>query len=330
MSALFVVGLAQLIVALGLSAWNGATLTRIHATPATPQTSGNKDASGNGMTMTVSPHPWRPYLGGLYALMAVNVASTVIGLLAMTAAVWGSQLQMERFVRIACGLVCLPSPVWPFGLPTALVAFSALARPNIKSAFAGAAEQDEAAPQPSILSHWSVGTIVGIAAAVLVMATSFVPWMTISIFGITSTAIGVDGWHGIVVAIAGGAAAILVAGFATFGGSRLGQGLSALVGGLAAAAVAGYFAWEIVQPLEAKATSTVSGDASLQEFGQGMADAFTDFLVGAIQQRPTFGSYAAIACGVLLALVGTVQLLAPRFAAARRDVLNNPDQSAGR
>jgi predicted Ser/Thr protein kinase len=319
MAALFVAGLAQLIVALALAGWLGATLVRVHATPATPQTSGDIDSTGNGMTVTVSAHPWRPYLGLLYGLVCVAVASTAIGLLGMTAAVWGSQLQMERFVRTACGLVCLPSPVWPFGLPTALVAFSALSRPNVQAAFAGVAEQDETEPRPSILSHWSMWTILGVAGAVLVMATSLLPWMKISIFGITQTGIGIDTWHGIVVCIAGGAAALLIAAFATCGGSRLGQSVSAFVGGLAATATAGYFAREIAQPVRAQATSTVTGDASLEEFGKGMADAFADLFAGAIQQRPSFGIYAAIACGAVLALAGMGHLVASWFAGPRNE-----------
>jgi hypothetical protein len=137
--------------------------------------------------------------------------------------------------------------------------------------------------------------------------------MKISIFGISQTGIGIDTWHGIAVCVTGGAAALLIAGFATWGGSRLGQGLSACAGGIVAAAVAGYFAWEIVQPLKAETTSSVTGDASLEEFGKGMADAFTDLFVSAIQQRPTFGSYAALACAAVLALVGISQLLAPSY-----------------
>ncbi len=311
MEALFVVGLAQLIAAVVLTAWLGVTLARIHATPATPEKTGNIDSTGNGMTVTVSPHAWRPYMGWLYGLLGVNLVSAAVGVLAMAAGIWGSRLQMERWVRTACGLLCLPSPVWPIAIPTSIYAFSGLARSNIKEAFAAAAEQDEVDARPSILCNWSVWTKLGIAAAVLAMTTSLIPWVRISIFGIAATGIGLDHWHGIVVCVAGGLAAILVAAFATCGNSRLGQGLSALIGGLTATAAAGCFAWEVVQPLQAETTSsTVTGDASLQEFGKGLADSFSDLIVDAIQQRPSFGAYTAIVCGTLLALVGARELMA--------------------
>jgi predicted Ser/Thr protein kinase len=318
MAALFLVGLAQFLASVALATWLGLTLARIHSTPRTPESTASGDAASGEMTVTVSPHEWWPYVEEITGALCLTAASSIVGLFAMGAAVFGSRLQLEGFVHVVCGLVCAPSLVWPFGLATALVAFSRLGLPNVRAAFAAVAADDETLTVPSIFSQWTLWTGLGVAAALLSLITSLLPWSWVSVFGFADTGIGIDTtytWHGLVVCIIAGVASLLIAGFAIGPYSRL-QGTSALIAGLGIAAIAGAFVFEALKPPQAESSATVSGDAELADIGAGMAEAMESWILDAIQQRPSFGAYAAIVCGALLALVGAVQLLVPRLTRA--------------
>jgi serine/threonine protein kinase len=314
MAAMFIVGLAQAISAGVLIAWLIITLARIHGTPAAPETNdSNTRTSGemtSSQTVTVHPHAWRPYLGIVYAALVVNVIAFVTGWTALAAAIFGSRLEIGGFVRTGCGLLFLPSPVWPIAIPVALLGLSVLARPKVKIACEAVAEGC-AEPAASILRHWTVATALSMAAALLALATSLLPWAWLSIFGLQMTITGLDIWAGIASCIAAGLTVILIAAFATLGASRAGPGVAAVVGGVVIAAIAGHFVWEAMHPPQT--TTTVSGDGELTDLAESLAASFAS----AIQQRAAFGAYAALICGSLLAIVGASHLVWLRWSGSR-------------
>lgn len=315
MAAVLVVGLAQVIAAGILTAWLGVTLARILSAPETPETKTNASAEGSGsmtsrQTTAIQPHPWRPDVGAAKAMLFLNIFSLFVGMFAVTAAVFGSRLEHEGLVRVSCGLLCCPSVVWPFALPVALSAFGVLGRPHIKQAFAERAERDEAddSPPPSILSRSSVWTWVGVSFAMLGAAASVLPWAWLNILGLNATMIGLDGWQGIIVGVVSGLAAVLIFGFALLGRSQFGQGLTALIAGIAIISSAGQFLWQSSQP--PMTTAIQSSDAERE----ALANARIGELLTGIQQAPAFGVHFALACGVSLVLVGLGQLLVPVIA----------------
>jgi serine/threonine protein kinase len=167
---------------------------------------------------------------------------------------------------------------------------------------------------PAIPAKKKLGVlgILGTIACLLGASTIFLPWARVQAFGLSNVTAGFDRWHGNVTASAFAVATVSILLFSLLWPRPLPRSLAMLVAGILGVALPGLFIWEVTQPPPQPPTNAM---APQLPFMKELTEPLMNSVFGQMQsvlnvQVTTLaGPYVAMAFGVVVFLLGAVQLV---------------------
>lgn len=277
---LLLVGVATLLISLGVVAWSATTLIRIGGTGSEPKTQ-----QSGGAKVTVHPHSWTPYRPLIAGALILHGIGAALGCVIAFSAIAMRRLEYLGFAQAGSVLAMLPlSIVWPIGLCVGLWSLLTLRRPEVEAAFdrGDIAEPETQKPPPAF--------VVGIGACLLGFAATFLPWLQLRIFGIPFTSFGFDMWNGIAAGCLFVAGALMLIGMEMMSVHRVWRLAGTLCVATIIALVLGAYFWEVTR--DAQITSS-SGDDFLKPLAES-------FVVGNIGGSVTFGPFVSALAVLIL------------------------------
>jgi uncharacterized membrane protein len=304
---LLITGLVTVLFALTAILWSGWQLARHASAPTEPQ----KSTQG-GLTNTMTPNKdAQAQSVMLVPLLVSQIAALVCGMLTLLAVLAMRKVEHYGLALLGSGAALIPiSHGWIIGFPLGLWSLLVLRRRGVKETFDRpmTAEEEtlpDAAQQTAWLREW-FGSAAGWAmlVAFLGAATTFLPWVRITIFGITTTMAGFDRWHGIVSGCTFVGAFLALVAISYIKPIGLLRALAMAAGGVTALVCVWIFLAEMAKPQEvSKPTGTGS-----PEMMNAFADLFKDMFTSGIQATVLSGPYVTLGFGIVLLILCAWQM----------------------
>lgn len=300
-ASLFFVGLATLLIGLGIALWCGTALVQITCLPAS--------SSKRGTTVTITS----PGTARYWWLLAEQFLAAGAGAVVTLAGASLRRLSFRKLVAAGSVMAMIPlSPAWLLSLPLGLWALFVIRRPEVQAAF-------DRPPKIEGQAAWGgapgglrlreqLGT-TGILAAIISLAgalATFLPWAVLSMFGLTILIFGCDIWYGIVAGPTFLAVFLVLVAAGWFRLRRFWLTLAMIVGGGVVVAATGVFLLKCASPPTVTTTVTTSGNAAGMGVEKAVVKPMVDMFRGGIGGGTWFGSWFALCFGLGLLMLGCI------------------------
>ncbi len=232
-------------------------------------------------------------------------------------AAWSMQkLEFPQLARVGSILAMVPlSPAWFLGLPMGMWALLTLHRPQVRAGFDLPPPPQAEEEDPVGLLRQRLSTVPGWGMIVCLLGAgaTFLPWASLSVFGITTTMAGFDSWHGVVTGSVFLAAFLLLVALDWIKPAPLARGLVMVLAGLTGVVVPAISLWGMFRG-PTITNQQVSGDT---EVLGGLVKSLTDTMLGGMHASPLLGPYVTLVLGVALLALGLAHMPWRAFASAR-------------